>query len=352
MLSSSEPSAPRRSTSQTGRTVHYYVHGRGRGHATRSLEVIRALRQRGERVLVFAGEDAFPVLAEAVDTCRPVPSLPPKPSFSGLTLFVSRIEAALVAARSNPPHVLVSDGDHPAVVAGRTVGAPVIAVGHGLVFSHCVRPPSVSRRAWRREARKAALSSFPANAHVAVSFIPLEPRGRSTVVARPGLDPRLQCPVLVRAPDAPRTVLAYFRDENGDEAISVVRAALHPKDRIIMFGAKPVSGAEIRKRDRADFLGALLHADVVVASAGSQLISECLSLGRPLFALYHPADDEQRLNVEMLAAAGGGQGCPIDPLDREALATFVRTPPSPPPTQWSAPTPAEAVIFCMEQLLE
>jgi hypothetical protein len=55
----------------------------------------------------------------------------------------------------------------------------------------------------------------------------------------------------------------------------------------------------IRVMDRALFVPFMSIADGIVASAGSQLISECIFANVPLLALYRMDDDEQVLNVEM-----------------------------------------------------
>ncbi|MCA9706868.1 MAG: hypothetical protein KDK70_13530 [Myxococcales bacterium] len=57
--------------------IHYYVHGRGRGHATRSRAVIDRLRAAGHEVVTFAGADALPLLRDHGPT-RPVRSLLPQ----------------------------------------------------------------------------------------------------------------------------------------------------------------------------------------------------------------------------------------------------------------------------------
>ena len=55
----------------------------------------------------------------------------------------------------------------------------------------------------------------------------------------------------------------------------------------------------IRVADRALFVPFMSVADGIVASAGSQLISECIYANIPLLALYRTDDDEQVLNVEL-----------------------------------------------------
>lgn len=354
----------RRAPDGVGRIVHYYVHGRGRGHATRSRAIIGRLRARGHAVRVFAGADALPVLEPVVFGCTEVTSLPPRPSVRSLTLGTRRFAQALWAAWNEPPDVIVSDGDHPAILAGRVIRRPTIAVGHGLVFSRCARPDGLPRLPWWREALKATVSSWPADRYVPVNFVPLPVTRRSTLLARPVLDERLHAPEPARGAPENYTVVCYFRDGNGAAVIPVLEAALEPDDRVISYGGTtaasepsedPVDLAgrvETRPLDRAAFLADLRTCDLVVASAGSQLISECVALGKPIFALFRPDDDEQRLNVSMLRALGAGDGCGFDELTAERLGAFMRSPPRPlaEVQSWNAPDAAQVVLSLIEEL--
>jgi hypothetical protein len=69
-----------------------------------------------------------------------------------------------------------------------------------------------------------------------------------------------------------------------------------PRRRLLDSTSRP---RLIRVTDRALFVPFMSVADGIVASAGSQLISECIYANIPLLALYRMDDDEQVLNVEM-----------------------------------------------------
>jgi len=277
--------------------------------------------------------------------------MPPRPSLRSLTLGARRLGGALVAAWNEVPDVVVSDGDHPAILAGRLLGRFTIAVGHGLVFSRCARPSGLPRGPWLREALKATVSSWPAHRYVPVNFVPLPVARRGTVLARPVLDERLHAPEPARSAPERYTVLCYFRDGNDDDVLPLLQAALDPDDAIICYGGQPREGVDARPLDRAAFLADLRTCDLVVASAGSQLISECVALGRPIFALHQPEDDEQRLNVSMLRALGAGDGCAFDALTAEQLERFVRAPPTAPADvqTWDAPDAARVVLTLIEE---
>jgi UDP:flavonoid glycosyltransferase YjiC (YdhE family) len=297
--------------------IHYTVHGRGRGHATRTVPVVRALERAGCEVLLFAGDDAAPVLAEAGLAPRSVESLRPDRLRRIPAALLSRTRDAVAGILRDRAHLVVSDGDLPALLAAAATGRPSIAVGHAEAFAHCRRPPGVPVAPWLREAARARASAPRAAVYVAVSFVALATANARTVVARPTLDPRM--PQRTAAGDR---VVCYFRDDNGTRAVAALCEA---GERPIVFGRRPepVSGAEWRPVERRGFLEALARARAVVASAGSQLISECVALGVPMFALHAPHDDEQRLNVHMLRAAGRGDGCSFAELNPADLASFL-----------------------------
>ncbi len=330
--------------------VHYYVHGRGLGHATRSVTVIRALIDAGYRVLAFAGEDATLLVREATE-CRRVQSLPAKLSLRTPPLVAWRVTEGLAAQRAHRPSVVVSDSDLPGLLAARLAGIPAVAVGHGLMTGTCHRPPHVNRGAWWREGLKVRSSSLGATHHVAVSFVaarPLDPA--RTTVAAPALSPDLLAQPPSPDPNAP--LVAYFRDDNAHAVIDALSAHGHPVTLFTRHIHPPCAGILVRSLNRADFVCALRAAPAVVSSAGSQLMSECVFLGVSQFALYDADDDEQRLNVEMLRGAGLGDGCTIGSFTPARLHHFLegldgaaRTPP-PLPT----PDVATAVLRLVQRL--
>lgn len=323
--------------------IHYYVHGRGRGHATRSRAVITRLRHAGLEVVAFAGPSAEPLLREHVTT-HPVRSLLPDAGWHAPRLLAARVHAAVTALRRERADLVISDGDLPGTLAARATGRPSLAVGHGLVFRCCARPPDAPAAAWRREALKAAVSTLGAQREIAVGFVPLPVRrGR---LARPCLE-------LPPLPETPRTpqgpLVCYFRDGAPRSLLERLAALDAP---VMLFAATDphVPGLLHQPPSRDGFVQALLRARAVVATAGSQLISECVALGVPLLALHDPRDDEQALNVLMLRAAGLGDGGPLPQLDDARLRAFATRPPLAPPA-WDAPDVATAVLEEVRALL-
>lgn len=328
--------------------IRYVVHGRGRGHATRALAVISLLEDHGHSVSIAGGRDALPVLQEGrATTVEEAASLMPGVGVAATVRgLVGRVSAERVALVRDEVEAVISDGDMPAVLAAKLLGLPSIAIGHGLVFSHGRPPEGVSGPLWRQEARKARAASWGSTRQVAVNFTEIEATSSTVTMARPEIRPELKR-------EAPTdTIVAYFRDDNGEAAL---RALVSRGHRPVLFSDGPcrVDGVEVRPRDPNAFTQALCRARAVVSSAGSQLISECAHLGVPQFALFSQGDAEQALNVQMLEASGLGGGCSFSSLDAEAIDGFLATcdEERAQGQHWDAPTAAEAVQGHLGSLL-
>ncbi|MEM1418391.1 MAG: glycosyltransferase, partial [Myxococcota bacterium] len=120
--------------------IQYYVHGRGRGHAIRTLSAVAELRERGHDVDVAASGVAAQVLA-SVPNVRTIELVAPGRGMA--SAFRRRLGADRQWLRRLHPDVVVSDGDGPSVHAALALGIPRLAVGHGLALVHA-RVPTVA----------------------------------------------------------------------------------------------------------------------------------------------------------------------------------------------------------------
>jgi len=305
--------------------IDYFIHGRGRGHATRAVVLAEALQLAGHEVRAYAGRDAAPLMPSA----QPVHSLMPGMGWKTAPMLLRRVMQAIRPAR---PDLVISDGDLPGLVAARLRNIPAIAIGHGHVLSLCCRPPGVSPALWRTLGVDGRLNGAFSRCQVAVNFCPLTPKSSRTTVAPPRLRP-----ALARAAEPDGPVVCYFRDSNGDR---VMDALIELGHRPLLFSATPSHRTDIEQRELSQngFMQALATARAVVASAGSQLLSECAALGIPLFALYADSDVEQHINTDMLRAAGLGDGAAFENFRPERLAAFLAMP-APSPSRWLLETP-------------
>lgn len=294
------------------RTIAWYVHGRGRGHASRSRQIVERLRARGDRIVVMAGGDALDLLAD-LDQVETIDVVAPGPR--GLTTIARRTRSDRRRLEALGPDVVVSDGDAPSLGAARLLGLPTLAIGHDLVFARCRLPDDLPRSSVWFEKLSAAPSHRMADAGVAVHFLPIEPRAPRTLVARP--DRRDDLPELRWEP----FIAAYFRDGDG-AALADRLTALGV--RVELFGASDPAPRRARHHgfDRAGFADALARCSGVIGTAGSNLLAECVLLGKPALAVHAAGDHEQALNANLLARAGLGLEARIDDVSDTALRTF------------------------------
>jgi len=294
--------------------IAYFVHGRGRGHASRALSIVPALRRAGHDVATFGGGQAADLLGKW-PSHRDVP--PVLPGWGAVTAAPVRLVGDVRALGSLHADLVVTDGDPSAALAARLLGVPTVAIGHDLVFSRCRLPAGLPPRLIRAE-RTSSLITSGADVGVAVHFLPIEPARPRTWVARPSLRPELDGKT-----ESNGHLVAYFRDGNGDDA---VRRAARLGARVVCFGQElaGVPNVDARPFDREGFAAALRGAAAVITSAGSNVLAECVLLGKPMLALHRGDEAEQALNAQLAAAAGVAVASSFERLDDAIVDQFLR----------------------------
>jgi UDP-N-acetylglucosamine--N-acetylmuramyl-(pentapeptide) pyrophosphoryl-undecaprenol N-acetylglucosamine transferase len=292
--------------------IAYFVHGRGKGHAIRTRAVLGGLRQSDEVRLFCAGE-AWDVLSDV--PCSE-PLLPCMPGRGMLGSFRLRFRGDRERLKRWSPDLVVSDGDGPSVNAARSLGIPVVAVGHGLIFRHTHLNSSLPVHKHLREVANVASSSWPAARRVAVHFAPVRPRTPGTYVARPDLRAGIQS-----ASTREDFLLAYFRDGNGTAALRQLTRRGH---RVVLFGEPRdvPKGVELHASNVQSFADALGRCRAVVGSAGNHLPAECAMLGIPMLALHRGDDGEHQMNANLVEAAGIGIAASFEQCSPELVQRF------------------------------
>lgn len=280
------PEANRRFDAAPVVQLNYFVHGRGQGHASRALSVLPALRREGWSVRLWAADAAMQALA--AEGATPLEGLIPGPWAAVQLLRQARQLARRL--RREGARLVVSDGHQPALLAARWLGLPSLAIGHDLVFWGAQLPAGLPRVSLAHQRLNAWPAWHHASRAVGVHFLPTQSRSARLSMARPSL----QEPPPPASHEGP--LLCYFRDANG----ASVRAAL---ERLGQAVSLPGEG---RHEPRAQFRARVARCRGVVASAGSNLLAECVLLGKPVFALYRRGDHEQRLNACMIERAQVG----------------------------------------------
>lgn len=288
--------------------VAIFVHGRGRGHATRSEELQDYLHSKGMEAHLLAGGRAFEVLAGRPLLHQSDVLLPGVSNLANLPSFVARARDKLQELEVS---AVVSDGSAAGVLAARQLRLPVIAVGHDVVFQ--LRPPRQHSRWSLWKQRTNAWHLHFADAWVGAHFLdepsspPHTPSDRRWVeIGRPllsGLDPAL-C-------SDNGQLAVYLRDRAMLPALAPLSQVHLPQ---VFFGPKEWTPPwmEAGGSDRSVFLRFLHEARAVVGSAGSNLISECIALCKPMLLLHQSSEAEQSLNAAWVAARGLGMAVRLE----------------------------------------
>lgn len=264
--------SPPRETAWGGRPlVEYYVHGRGRGHYSRSVAIIEELKASGVDVRMFIGRAAMwkemqvqgnetrtredvlwehgwlrgpwntvvaPVTKRksgevGVATAISVTSIVPRYSFSStVSHIVERLtgdcEVALQSSRY--PLLVVSDGDLPGMLRAKLGGIPSVSLSHGMSFA-IANPPqwfsSKDKQAWKSQATLNNRAGYFSNWQIGTNLMMLESTRSSAVVAKPVI--RVEVVEMEKerrasrmrggSRDGRKVVVCYFRDHNGDGVV-------------------------------------------------------------------------------------------------------------------------------------
>jgi uncharacterized protein (TIGR00661 family) len=314
--------------------IAYAVHGYGRGHAVRSLAVLSELARRHE-VLVLAGGDAVPLLSglplvripclgfgyrgarlSAVRTLRHNARL-----LSALVVGggpVAEVEAVLDGYR---PDVVVSDSEPLALRAAGRLQIPRIGLDHVGIIAWCrPRAPLSDALQLERDALAYRLLLGSPERVVVSSFFTAPVRRADVVVIPPVLRSR----VLEATPSDRGHLLVYINQPRllTPAVLDAIAAAGLPAI-VYRAGRERRDGRLwLRHIDEAAFVEDLASARAVLATAGHQLASEALHLGKPM--LLCPEDcAEQRLNARELVGLGGARCVSHRSLDGQVIRAFL-----------------------------
>ncbi len=294
--------------------IAYFVHGRGRGHASRAQTIVPALTEDGHDLRLFAGDQAIDLLAGlSVAAINSV-----KPGLRGTLLIPGRLGHDRAELKKSKPDLVISDGDAPSLVAARSLGIPTLAIGHDLVFTGCQLPSDLPTGALRAERRSALFASRLGTRGVAVHFLPIQPARSEIVCARPSLRQELSG----TPPSSVGGIVSYFRDRNGRHCVSLA-AKLGAQVQAFGDPTLELAGVECRGFEPDAFARELLSCSAIMASSGSNLCAEAVLLGKPMLALYKARDTEQHLNALLLERAGVAMACSFEKLKESTVERFL-----------------------------
>ncbi|NGY06463.1 glycosyltransferase family protein [Solimonas terrae] len=301
--------------------IAYGVMGYGRGHAMRTMSVLPALC-RDHEVTVFAGGDAYEVLAPRFTTVR-IPtigyqygsggthSLPMTlvRNFSPVAdlLFGGRgTEQVSEAMRSRGIELVISDSEAWTHRVAQRLSLPRISFDHVGIIAYCKPhfPPDLWALGMRDGWGYRQLMGVPERILIS-SFYRAEPAYPQVQL----VGPMLRDEVRAARPREGDYLLAYFNKGEHQYLPHIDRALRLLDCKVRVYGtgrSGEDENLDFRLPSVEGFVNDLASCRAVLSTAGNQLIGEALHFGKPVLAMPEPAF-EQRLNAYMIESMGVGQ---------------------------------------------
>lgn len=300
--------------------IAYGVMGYGRGHAMRTMSVLPTL-MRDHTVTVFAGGDAYEVLAPRFPTVR-IPTIGYQYSHAGthslrrmLVRNFSPMSDLLFGGagmaqveeefRARGIQAVISDSEAWTHRVAQRVGLPRISFDHVGIIAYCQPhfPPDLWAAGRRDGWGYRALMGVPERILIS-SFYPAIPAYPQVKLVGPMLRDEVRA-ATARTGDH---LLAYFNKGEHQYLPHVDRALRLLETPVIVYGTRHrrVDGhLDFRAPSVDGFVRDLAGCRAVLSTAGNQLIGEAIHFGKPVLAMPEPAF-EQRLNAHMIERMGVG----------------------------------------------
>lgn len=300
--------------------IAYGVMGYGRGHAMRTMSVLPALMAEHE-VTVFAGGDAFDVLAPLYPTVR-IPTIGYRYNDRGghsllrtlsgnlapmadLLVGGSGMTAVEEAMRSRGIDLVISDSEAWTHRAAAHLRIPRISFDHVGIIAWCRPhfPPELWLAGQRDALGYRSLMGEPERVLIS-SFYPAEPYREDARI----VGPMLREIVKAQTPTSGDYLLVYF-NKGAHQYRAHVDRTLRLLDMPVKVYGTPWQGVsenlEFCAPSNDGFVRDMAGCRAVLSTAGNQLIGEALHLGKPVLAVPEDAF-EQRLNAHMIERMGVG----------------------------------------------
>ncbi len=305
---------------------------------TRVLAVCRRLREDHE-MLFLTGGDAYDLLSEEYDVSR-IPVLKayfrPGSPHQSLGRTIRKTILPVIDVRHNGhcldvvceelehfgPDLVVSDSEPWTQRAANRLGIPLVSFDHFGVLAYCDWDMPASYRLRTRAAGWAyrALMGRP-DKILASAFYPARPLDRRVRV----LGSILRDEIMNAKPEVGDHVLFYLAQGKYRFTEGMERALAEIGCEVRIYGAgrrEDHDNLSFFGIDKRLFVEDLASCRAVVASAGNQLTSECIYLGKPMLAIPQDAI-EQQLNALGVQQMGVGMWTTPEGVSAGLLREFL-----------------------------
>lgn len=298
--------------------ILYGVSGEGSGHSSRARVALRHLVAAGHEVRVASYDRGYRNLSDDFDVLE----------IEGLSIATADNQVSLVQTFTDnlgrlpegwralrelrrwgvsefEPDVVLTDFEPMTAYLARHTGRPLLSLDnqHRMRWMNYPCPPELSRDARLAETVVRMLVPRP-DAALVTSFWFGEVKNERTFL----VPPILRQEVRGREATEGEHVLVYAT-KGFDSLLERLRAC--PRERFLVYGYDRPPGEDgnlvFRGFSVDGFLDDLASCRAVVATAGFTLMTEALSLGKPMLALPMAGQFEQALNALLLQDIGCGR---------------------------------------------
>ncbi len=326
--------------------ILYGVQGEGRGHATRSLQIIQWLRQQGHAVKVLTGGDALNVLSGRDFDLEEIPllryrfrangSLNPWETavynagrFIGLCLGMGgNMRRVSAIAEGFRPDAIISDFEPYLSHIARARNIPLLAINHQNFLTESELPKLPN---WRKNLMlllcrwgTQLLAGRPDRIITSSFYHFPKKKGSRAVFVGPFI------PASLKGKKAPPSgdMLVYLKQACYLNDLQGAFAA-RPDMRFHVYAnwqnGLPVSlpaNVRVSPINRERFLEDLSRCLALISTAGNQVIGEAIYLFKPVLAFPEPDVLEQELNALALSRSGLGAVFRLDDFQPDLLDSF------------------------------
>jgi uncharacterized protein (TIGR00661 family) len=317
--------------------IAYGVMGYGRGHATRTASVLPALMQ-GHEITVYAGGDAYEVLAPQFPTVR-IPVIGYRYNARGGHSFPRTIADNLAPMSdllfggqgmasvereflARDTQLVISDSEAWTHRVAQKLRLPRISFDHIGIIGYC--KPHFPADLWLTGLRDAwgyrTLMGVPERILIS-SFYPAEPLYPHTKI----VGPMLRDEVLRAKATNGNYLLCYFNKGEHQYQPHIDRALRLLDCPVVIYGTPyrgRVENLDFRAPSNEGFVRDLAGCRAVLSTAGNQTIGEAIHLGKPILAVPEDAF-EQRLNAHIIEKMGVGMRAGLRSLTPSDVDRFL-----------------------------
>jgi uncharacterized protein (TIGR00661 family) len=308
--------------------------GMGNGHSARMQALVGSLQDRGHRVAIVTFGDGVTALEGAFAEPAPVlvpshfpgawvPMTPSGIDVPGSTAngrALGPVDDAwsfglcerAVEALGGEPDVVLSDYEPASAQIAYMLGARLVTTEQQSKFLLHRTPDAGGYTRWH-EAAKLRYFFPAADERIASSFFPVDEWERDERFSGRVIEPILRPVVLDLSPEVDETSVVVYLSPYGpmgqspEQVLAALGAVPGVRFRVFTKNRVPATpgNVEVSPFDQVAFAKSLASCAAVLSTAGHQLLSECLYLGKPVLAI--PFDVyEQQFNAMVLEHFGIG----------------------------------------------